>query len=68
MVGVYFVYPLRMNQGFIGVSLSRRFRTPEGIARRVPGVWVLMYNNYSTFYTLAYERIILEPITNTWFM
>ena len=43
MVGVYFSTPSECMEGFLEVSLARRFRTPEGIARRVPGVWVLSF-------------------------
>ena len=38
MVGVDFVYLLRMKGDFFEVSLARGFRTPEGIAKRVLGV------------------------------
>ena len=31
---------------FLEVSFSRRLKTPEGIARRVPGVWVLSLPTY----------------------
>ena len=41
MVVVDFVYALRINGGFFYVSLARRFRTLEGIDRRVLGMWVL---------------------------
>ena len=33
-------------EGFLEVSLVRRFRTPEGIARTVPGVWVFSFPTY----------------------
>ena len=40
MVGVDFIYDFRE------VSLARRFGNPEGIARRLPGVWVLSFPTY----------------------
>ena len=32
--------------GFLEVSFARRLKTPEGIARKVPGVWVLSLPTY----------------------
>ena len=46
MVKVDFVYPLIMKVSFCYVSLARRFKTPEGIVRRVPGVWVISLPTY----------------------
>ena len=42
--------------GFLEVSFARRLKTPEGIARRVPGVWVLslpMHFNCCPFFLKA---------------
>ena len=46
MDGVDFVYTLRTNGGFLEVSLARQFRIPEGITRRVLGVWVLSFTTH----------------------
>ena len=40
------VYPLKMKGGFFNVSSARRFRTPNGIARGVLGVWLLPFPTY----------------------
>ena len=41
-----FVYPIRIKGGFCEVSLARRFMNPDGIAWRVPAVWVLFFPMY----------------------
>ena len=41
--------PSEWIRGFLEVSLARRFRTPEGIARRVPGVWVIYFLTYFSY-------------------
>ena len=46
MVRVDFVYPLRMKGGFCEVSFARQLRNPDGIVRRVLGVWVLYFLTY----------------------
>ena len=46
MVGVDFVHFFRMENGFARGGFSRKFRTPNGITRRVPGVWVLPLPTY----------------------
>ena len=47
MVGVDFVYSFRMKRGFLRkVGFARRFKTPDGTARMVPGVWVLPIPTY----------------------
>ena len=33
-------------EGFLKVSFARQIRTPEGIAQRVLGVWVISYTTY----------------------
>ena len=46
VAGVDFSTPSEWMDFFLGVSLSRRLRNPEGIACRVPGVWVLCFPTY----------------------
>ena len=43
--------PSERIDGFLEVSLTRRFRTPGGIARRVPGVWVISFPTYFNCFT-----------------
>ena len=53
MVGVDIVHSFRMKEGLREVSFARRFRTPDGISRRVTGVWILalpMYFNCCPFF------------------
>ena len=38
--------PSEWREGFREVSFSRQLKTPDGIARRVPGVWVLSFPKY----------------------
>ena len=42
----YRVYPFGMKARLREMSLARKFMTPNGIARRVPGVWVLTFSTY----------------------
>ena len=46
VVGVEFVYPLRMKGGLRELILERQFMTPEGIACRLLGVWVISFTMY----------------------
>ena len=46
MVGVDFVHPFRMENGFARGDFSRKFRTPNRITRRVPVAWVLPLPTY----------------------
>ena len=44
--GRYCLPPQNESRFFLKASLARRFRTPEGIAQRVPCVWVLSFTTY----------------------
>ena len=46
VVGVDFVYLLRMKGDFCEVCLAKQFNNPEGIVRRLPGVWLLSLPTY----------------------
>ena len=53
MVRVNFIHPFILKEGFCEMSFARRFKTPDGIARRVPGVLVLpilTYFKYCPFF------------------
>ena len=43
MIGLDYVHPFGFKTGFARGDFSRRFRTPNGITRRVLGVWVLPF-------------------------
>ena len=40
MVRLDLVYSFKMKQGFLRGEFTSRLKTPDGITRRVPGVWV----------------------------
>ena len=54
MVRVDFVRSLIMTFFFREVSYARWLRNPDGIARRVPGVWVLPFPTYFNICLFTY--------------
>ena len=46
MVEVEVVFPFTIKMGLREVSFTRQFMTPDGISRKVPGVWVLPLLTY----------------------
>ena len=44
--GLIFSTPSELIEGFLYVILASQFRTPEEIASRLPGVWVISFLSY----------------------